>query len=172
MNCIHSCDSLLVREMIRRCNYNKEHINYVLWLLHQYDYEHDSLIEDTLLGKLISHYEESNWLSIRIVDEIKSIEDVAKLSTEHRSKLKDVLLHMVQYEPFDVVIIHDSFSAHSNNLNYIRYWYNQMVANIVDSDLLQFLLNQISPVEIELDRQLVYRKTLADKVRKSSYGIC
>lgn len=171
-NLVHACDGMLVREMLRRCNYNKEQVNYVLWLLNQYNFEHESTIEDNILGKLINHYEESKWLSIRIVDEIHSIEDVAKLSTEHRTKLKEVLLRMVQYEPFEVVMIHDSFSAISNNLNYVRYWYNDMVANIVDSDLLQYLLNQISPQPIELNPQLNYRKVLAELVRNSSYGIC
>lgn len=64
------------------------------------------------------------------------------------------------------------FSCISNNLNYVRYWYNDMVANLVDSDVLQCLLDQISPYKVELDRQLNSRGLLANLVRNSSYGIC
>lgn len=63
-------------------------------------------------------------------------------------------------------------SCHANNMNYVRYWYNDMVSNIVDSDLLQFLLDQISPYKIKIDRELLSRKHLSKLVKESNYGIC
>lgn len=178
MNLTHSVDSLLVREMIRRVKYDKEHCSYVLHLLNQYQFDHTAEIHSiepeqmNTLDLLIAYYEESNFLSVRIVDEIKSIVDIGKMSTKHRNALKEVLSKMLSYEPFDIAIIHDSFSCISNNLNYVRYWYNDMVANLVDSDVLQCLLDQISPYKVELDRQLNSRGLLANLVRNSSYGIC
>ena len=177
-NLTHSCDSLLVREMIRRVKYDTEKCANVLYWLNQYNLEHEADIKegniDTLpmFDLLMQYFEESNFLSVRIIDEIRSIEDVARLSTKHRNRLKDTLSKMLSYKPFDIAIIHDSFSTHCNNLNYVRYWYNDMVANIVDSDLLQCLLDQISPYKIELDKQLNIRGLLAQKVKDSSYGIC
>lgn len=177
-NLVHSVDSLIVREMVRRVKYDKIHCSYVLHLLNQYNFSHEATIPNiepehmNTLDLLIAYYEESNFLSVRIVDEIKSIADIGKMSNKHREVLKDTLTKMLSYEPFEIAIIHDSFSCISNNLNYVRYWYNDMIANIVDSDLLQCLLDQISPYKVELDRQLNSRKLLADLVRKSSYGIC
>lgn len=177
-NLTHSCDSLIVREMIRRVKYDAEKCANVLYWLNQYNLEHGADIKegniDTLpmFDLLMQYFEESNFLSVRIIDEIRSIEDVARLSTKHRNRLKDTLSKMLSYKPFDIAIIHDSFSTNPNNLNYVRYWYNDMIANIVDSDLLQCLLDQISPYKIELDKQLNTRSLLAQKVKDSSYGIC
>nr|DAV68863.1 MAG TPA: RNA polymerase-like protein [Caudoviricetes sp.] len=64
------------------------------------------------------------------------------------------------------------FSAHPNNLNYVRYWYNHMVANVVDSNLLQCILDQISPTKVEVYDGAYTRKMIAKKVLESSYGIC
>jgi len=64
------------------------------------------------------------------------------------------------------------FSAHPNNLNYVRYWYNHMVANVVDSNLLQCILDQISPEKIEIYNGAYTRKLIAKKVLDSDYGIC
>lgn len=177
-NVTHSLDSYIAREMIRRVKYDKAQMSYVLYLLNQYALDHEASlkkgpIESMGTFDLLLHYfENSNMLTVRIADYIKSIADVAKMSTHHRNMLKDVLSKMLQYEPFDIAIIHDSFSAHPENLNYVRYWYNDMVANVVDSNLLQCILDQIAVEEFHLDPQEAPRKHLANLVRKSSYGIC
>lgn len=177
-NVVHSLDSYLVREMVRRVKYNKAHVEYVLYLLNQYNADHSADLKiaplDTLptFDLLMHYFEETNMLTVRIIDEIQSIADVARLSTAHRTALKEVLSKMIQYEPFDIAIIHDSFSAHPNNLNYVRYWYNHMVANVVDSNLLQCILDQISPEKIEIYNGAYTRKLIAKKVLDSDYGIC
>lgn len=116
-NLTHATDSMLVREMIRRVKYDKEHCSYVLHLLNQYQFDHTAEIPSiepeqmNTLDLLIAYYEESNFLSVRIVDEIKSIIDIGKMSTKHRNALKEVLSKMLSYEPFDIAIIHDSHKA-------------------------------------------------------------
>lgn len=174
-NCIHSVDGFIVRELIRRTKFDIGHVQYVCHLLNQYTLEHEAdLVEEnhSKFDILIHMFESSNMLSVEIINYIQSIADVARLSTNHRNKLKEVLIKMYKQGTFDLVVIHDSFTTLPNNMNYVRYWYNDIIANIVDSDLLQVLLNQISPYYIELDRQLTSRKQLAQEVRNSSYGIC
>lgn len=177
MNVTHSVDSYVAREITRRVKFNKAQMLYVLYLLNQYNLDHDADLKDgtletmNIFDLLMHYYEDSNILTVRIADYIKSVADVARLSTNHRNALKEVISKMVQYEPFDIAIIHDSFSALPDNLNYVRYWYNDILANIVDSDLLQCIVNQITLEHHELSRDIYTRKIIADNIRKSSYGI-
>lgn len=176
-NVTHSVDSYVAREITRRVKFNKAQMLYVLYLLNQYNLDHSADLKNGTLETmntfdlLMHYYEDSNILTVRIADYIKSVADVARLSTNHRNALKEVISKMVQYEPFDIAIIHDSFSTLPDNLNYVRYWYNDILANIVDSDLLQCIVNQITLEHHELSRDLYTRKIIADNIRKSSYGI-
>lgn len=177
-NVVHSVDSYIVREMIRRTKFDKSKVMYVYHLLNQYKEDNGADLQegslDTLnkFDVLLHMYESSNMLSVAIIDEIQSILEVARMSSKHRQHLLEVIDKMLSQGTFDMVVIHDSFTCHPNKMNYVRYWYNHIVANIVDSDLLQVILDQISPYEIKLDRQLNTRKTLANLVLKSNYGIC
>ena len=47
-----------------------------------------------------------------------------------------------------------------------------MVANVVDSNLLQCILDQISPEKIYVNDAIYTRKMIAKKVLDSDYGIC
>lgn len=180
-NVVHSVDGYIAREVIRRCKYDVHQLNYVLHLeytltnkLNQESIEPISIEERAklgVLGELIHLYEETGILTVRIIEYITSIHHYFQLSLRHRQHLISVLLKMVQYKPFDIATIHDSFSVLPCNMNYVRYWYNDILANIVDSDVLQFLLNQVCLNPPALPRQLHERKILAEKVRNSNYGL-
>lgn len=178
---MHSVDSLVAREVIRRSKYDKYQLDYVMYL-HQTlsDEMRAQAIEPIsvekrmdlgTLGELIHLYEESGILTVRIMEYIKNVGDYLCLSEKHRNHLYEVMSKMIQYKPFDIAVIHDSFSCTANNMNFVRYWYNDVLANIVDSDLLQFLLNQVCLQPPELYSNKTTRKILAEKVRNSSYGL-
>lgn len=177
-NVIHSVDGMLVREMARRCMFDTAHIQEVLWyLMNTKDELYEPLSIDDLdklgkLGELIYFYEESKFCSIRIIDEIKSQSDTYKLSKEHRSKLIDILTKMLHHGYIEMVAVHDCYKAHSNNMNYIRYWYKEMLADIVESNMLCYLYNQLT--SDQLDQDIVskqYRQRIAEEVRDSNYGL-
>lgn len=178
-NQIHSIDGMLVREMARRCMFDMAHIQEVLWYLHNIKdelYAPLSIEElDKLgkLGELIYYYEESKFCSIRIVDEIKSQADTYKLSKEHRTKLISILSRMVQHGYIETCAIHDCYVALSKHMNYIRYWYKEMLADIVESNMLVYMYNQINPSNyFESDPiSKVLRKSVAEEVRNSNYGL-
>lgn len=179
-NVIHSTDGMLVREMVRRCMFDIEHTQEVLWyLVNTKDELYEPLCIDDLdnlgkLGELIYYYEQSKFCSIRIIDEIKSQADTYKLSKEHRNKLIDILSKMLQHKTIEVICVHDCYKCHPNNMNYIRYWYKEMCADIVESNMLVYLTNQLLPVDVftgdPVDKSL--RKRIASEVRKSNYGLC
>ena len=58
-------------------------------------------------------------------------------------------------------------------MNYIRYWYKEICADIVESNMLSFLYNQIQEEDQIVDPvPKAYRKQVANQVRQSSYGLC
>lgn len=173
MNVIHAQDALLVREMVRRCKYEPERMSQIVyWLLQAETVNQDetSVPDEQLaqmgqLGRMIYLYNTTNFMSVRICDYITSIADVLQLSKQHREKLLDTLQKMLRYEPFDIVCIHDSFKCLPKNTNFIRYWYKELIADFIDSRILQCVLNQLTPNPFQLFHNDEYRKELASMVR-------
>lgn len=176
-NLIHSVDAMLVREMARRCMFDTEHLQEVYWYLNNtIDSLYEPLSMDELdkmgqLGVLIYAYEESKFCSVRILDEIKSQADTYKLSKEHRTKLISIIEKMLHHGNIEMVAIHDCYTALPNNMNYIRYWYKEMCADIVESNMLSYLYNQITSDKLTDNTSKTYRKRIADEVRNSNYGL-
>ena len=79
-----------------------------------------------------------------------------------------LMREVVKHCPFEMLVIHDEFLAHPNNLNKVRQTYINVLADIADSDLLNDVLSQLtnSPVSIEkMD------SGLGDLIRASNYAI-
>lgn len=176
-NQVHSVDGLLMREVTRRCNYDVEKLQYLAFLFMQTENLQvgepcsNNLHELGKLGELIKLYEESKFVSIRILDYINSYADILALSYEHRMKLQEVVFKMNQYRPFEVIGIHDSYKCKANNMNYVRYWYNDCLANLTDSNMMYFLVNQVLPVPIAKSSN-ANTKEIAQAIRNSNYAIC
>lgn len=113
-NAIHAVDGMLVREMVRRCNYEPTKIiNIIHWLNQANTVNQDTGSVDVeqlrrmgQLGKLIHLFNETNFLTVRICDYIYSITDVLQMSFHHRNQLLKVLSKMIQYNPFNIVVVH------------------------------------------------------------------
>lgn len=177
MNITHSVDAMVLRELTRRCMFNEAHIQQVSYYLATLPNTRTKpLNQDELptgnLGNLLECYYQSEFCSIRILDYLKTKEDYQYLTQEHRDKLLDITSKMLISGSFDLVSVHDSFSVHPNNTNYIRYWYKEILADLTESNTLPFICNQI------IDNGLVHpltkqqRQYIASKVRLSNYGIC
>lgn len=176
-NVVHSVDGLLMREVTRRCNYDVEKLQYLSFLFMQTENLQvnepcaNNLHELGKLGELIKLHEESKFASVRILDYINSYADILALSYEHRMKLQEIVFKMNQYRPFEVIGIHDSYKCKANNMNYVRYWYNDCLANLTDSNMLCFLVNQVLPVPIASFTPN-NAKEIAQAIRNSNYAIC
>lgn len=177
---VHSTDAMLAREMVRRCKYEPIKISTIIrWLVqaesvNQPDtsVDFENLKEMGMLGRMIHLYNQTNFLTVRICDYIYSVADVLQMSKQHRIELLRVLRKMIQYKPFSVLIVHDSFSSLPCNANYVRYWYNDMLANLIESNILQFTVNQLVENPYQFHYNASLRKHLAERVRKeSNYAI-
>lgn len=173
-NLTHSMDAYILRAMHRRCNYDWE-----------VTAEANRLIEIELIqrsmgvvrtvtkpegkaGYYFDQYMRSTLADVVILPYLTE-ENVQQLSNEHLQALAGMVEGMLQYEPFELVTVHDEFKAHANNINHVRYQYKEILADIADSNVLDDLLSQIH------GKQGTFNKlsfNLGDLIRKSAYGLC
>lgn len=173
-NVVHSMDAYVLRSMHRRCNYNREvaeEAAYVITAeLHQRSLGKQALdlhgCPKTLYYK--AQYERSTLADITIMPYLD--EDTVKcLSVEHLQALESILDGMLQYQPFELVTVHDEFKSHANNVDHVRWQYREILAEIADSNVVDDLLSQIH------GKQGTFTKLssdLSDMIRKSNYALC
>lgn len=138
-NTTHSIDGMVVREMLRRCNFNMNQVNYIKSLCEgtsEYIVVPGASYE--MVNTLWSNYEKSGFLSTRIFDYLDS-ETIALVDTD----VIMAMLNTMPKKPFPVMTIHDCFRCHPNYGNDLRRQYNQILSDIAKSDLLGFILSQV-----------------------------
>lgn len=149
-NCIHSIDGMIVREMTRRCDYDMETVRNVRRILFT-EWERPEAFCYTenfvLTEKLWSHYQESGYLSARILAHIDE-ETVHLVDREVILTLVDSLPE----KPFKVIAVHDCFRCLPSYGNDLREQYNRQLMLIAKSNLLQFLVSQILGRKVTLGK--------------------
>lgn len=158
-NMTHSIDSLIVREITRRCDYDPIQVEYLREVIEQPELFNNltRTESDKLVTILWNSYQESGYLSARILDHL----NLDNLGHVDRSVIREMLQNLPE-RPFKVVSIHDCFCALPHYCNDLRHQYNTQLTLIARSNLLEYLISQIigSPVQIDkLDRTL-YRDVL------------
>jgi hypothetical protein len=117
------------------------------------------------------HFERSTVVSVAIVNYINDT-TVALLSDHHLQKLSAALEDVNSRESFELVTIHDEFKASPNNMNHVRWTYNEILASIAESDLIDDLLSQIYGRSVVFDRDHTNQPLLARLIRACNYAIC
>ena len=166
-NMVHSIDGMIIREISRRCNYDPTLVAQVRkiadFALHGAGGHRTTTDNDQLVLTLWNHYQESGYLSARILDHLE-LENFG-----HVDALDIIeLIESLPQRPFKVVSVHDCFRCLPHYGNDLRLQYNLQLALIANSDLLQFLLSQIigKPVVIgKLDH------TLAADIINTNYAL-
>lgn len=173
-NLTHSVDAYILRCMHRRCNYDLDVVKYA-----------DGLIELELLERLmgevrevsrptgkagyyVDQFNRSTVADVVILPYL-DMDNIQQLSKKHLEALATMVNGMLQYQPFELVTIHDEFKAHPNNINWVRWQYKEILADLADSYVLDDLLTQIH------GRQGYFPKlseNLGEVIRESAYGLC
>lgn len=153
-NLVHSIDGMIVREMTRRCRYDRKHVDRLYQLLREGNFgnANDSPADADMVRTLWSDYLRSGYLSARILDHL----DENTLSLVNASEIKE-LLDSLPFRPFTVVSVHDCFRCLPHYGNDLRQQYNLQLQLIAKSNLLQDLISQLvgRPITInKLDPQL------------------
>jgi hypothetical protein len=173
-NLTHSMDAYILRSMHRRCNYDRDVVD-----------EAGRLIEIELIqrsmgvpksvgkpegkaGYYVDQYERSSLADVVILPYLHS-GNIGQMSSGHLRDLAEIVEGMQQYEPFELVTVHDEFKAHANNINHVRYQYKEILAELAESSVLDDLLSQICGVPGKFTK---LSNNLGELIRGSAYGLC
>lgn len=162
-NTTHSIDGMIVREMVRRCNYDRAAVIRCMNALNGECSGRTDEYDEEMVAILWSHYEKTGYLSARILDHLGS-DNVHYVEAAVIWELIDSLPD----KPFELITIHDCFRCLPNYGNDLRKQYNLQLHLIAKSDLLSHILSQImgKPVNIgKLD------PSLADDILNAEYAL-
>ena len=140
-NCTHSVDAMVVREMTRRCDYSIETIRNVRRMLFTHwnpPMEVEENSASLLVQQLWKNYEESGYLSARILDYLN--ED--NFGLVDRSVILE-LIESLPAKPFKILTIHDAFRCLPSYGNDLRQQYILQLSLIAKSEMLSYLMSQI-----------------------------
>ena len=141
-NSTHSCDGMVVREMTRRCSYDPSNIKYVLDVIEQKTtlYNVQSQKKNIeMVDKLWNLRQQSGFLSARILDYI----DSTNFHIVDRVEIFDLIASLPK-RPFNLLAVHDCFRCLPNYGNDMRQQYNNILSDIAKSEMLSFMLTQIT----------------------------
>ena len=168
-NATHSTDALIVRNMIRRCSYNKPRLQVILTALEnlvdgampQSEPTDESIIKYSNLALRF------NWIDPVVFGFIDMI-NVAQIPLWYARRLIKLIKMMLVYPPFDLLTVHDAFRCLAGNGNAVRYWYKEILACIAESNILSCIMSDILGVKG------TYPKlgNIGDLIRQSNYSLC
>lgn len=146
-NLVHSIDGMIVREMGRRCSYDPGIIADVKGALHTGRGMGLNRSKDKMLKTLWENYKASNMLSARIFDYI----DKENVDLINRTKVFD-LIDTLPAKPFSLLANHDCFRVHPNNADNLRLQYNRQLAELNESNMLNFICSQLLRTEVKTEK--------------------
>jgi hypothetical protein len=165
-NTTHSVDGMIVREMIRRCNYNPSQVAKVKGYLHDCE-AHDTGADDydsEMVRILWDHYKESGYLSARILNHIHL--DNAGI-VDYSTVLE--LINSLPAKPFEVIAIHDCFRCLPNYGDDLRMQYNRQLFEIARSNLLSSLFTQLLGHKADIGKMVPDMYT---RILDADYALC
>lgn len=173
-NVTHSMDAWVLRSMHRRCNYDREVAERVLSLLQDEALDRNAGMPQPdcecppKAAYYIEQYRRSTLADVVILPWLDEF-TVRFLDLEHIEALIKILTGMLQYQPFELVTVHDEFKAHANNMNWVRWQYKEIMAEIADSNVLDDLLGQLHGYSGTFNKLSF---NLGDQIRNSNYALC
>ncbi len=174
-NVTHACDSYILRCIHRRCNYDmatvltaQEAMLEELDLRMQGFTDQVEYIITDKLSYYIDQYERSAMADVVILQWIRSGYDTQYLSTEHLKALTTIVESMLQYQPFEVVTVHDEFRVHANNCNHLRQQYINIFAELAESNIFSDILSQIYGQDVVFTK---LSNNLGELIRGSNYAL-
>lgn len=167
-NTIHSLDAMVVREMSRRCSYDPAWVQLVRDILDgEVESRFTTLEEKEEAVKMVmilwDHYVDSGYLSARILDYIDS-DTLTLVDPEDIRALIDSL----PAKPFQLISVHDCFRCLPSYGNDLRRQYNLQLHLIAKSNMLSFLLSQITGRNLTIGK---LDPALADDILDTDYAL-
>lgn len=173
-NVVHSVDGYVLRSMHRRCNYDLKMIMNAYGIIQTEIWARIQGMGElaTQMNEKVAYYVEQyvrSTVADIVIAPYLDEQSVRFLTDDHLDKLGSIMQSMLQHKPFELVTIHDEFKAHANNINWVRYHYKEIMADLADSNLLDDLITQITGTPFKFDK---FIDNLGDKIRESNYALC
>lgn len=163
-NMTHSIDGMVVREMQRRCNYDMDKVQELRKLLNSGAAGRNThRDQDKLLMTILDHHRHSRFLSARVLDLI-DIDNIGLINAPYLYNL----INSLPNKAFEVISIHDCFRCLPNYGNDLRQQYNNLLAEIADSDMLGFIVSQIVKRPISINK---LDPNMAADIRNANYAL-
>lgn len=155
-NITHSLDAFVVRELVRRCSYNREQ------LLRAQD-----RIMQHFMGRDDKNCTPAYFVSLRMATHSDDAA-LAELSTGELCCLLGLIHNLLKRPSFPVLTIHDDFKCHPNYMNWVRQTYIDILAELADSDVFTDILSQITGKRARFNK---LSTGLGNKIRQSNYPL-
>lgn len=164
-NMTHSVDGFMVREMTRRCDYDPIKVHQILDLVEAGVSGDKATVtdDDHLVCILWDHYQNSGYLSARILDHINA----NNLGHVDRDAILE-LIGTLPAKPFKLVSVHDCFRFLPHYGDDVRRQYNLQLTLIARSNLLQDLLSQITNRKMSISK---LDMTLQNETMQANYAL-
>ncbi|AZO48083.1 DNA-directed RNA polymerase [Mesorhizobium sp. M4B.F.Ca.ET.058.02.1.1] len=163
-NMVHSIDGMVVREMQRRCHYDPAKIEQLTKLLNAGAAGRNThRPQDKLVMALLDHYRASGFLSARILELL----DLENLGHIPHALVRNLIASLPE-KPFEVISVHDCFRCLPNYGNDLRRQYNNLLAEIAESNLLGFIVSQMVGKPIQINKLDPH---LAHDIRNTNYAL-
>lgn len=172
-NMVHSVDAYVMRSLVRRCSYDPEMVAQAL------DNIQDTLLTRACSGAIFQYPATEKLIYYKELYENSTVADVVilphltwhncqQLSTAHLKALQTILQGMAEHPPFDIITIHDDFKCHPNHMNQLRKHYRELLAELADSSVLNWLLSQLYGRQVSFNK---WNPDLGQYIRKSNYAL-
>lgn len=165
-NAIHSVDSFVLRNMLRRCSYNTKKVTAACSLILQcQDSEVESPAADSEIAHMIMLAQVHQFIDpvwFNLINETTVLQ-IPKWILQRLSKLGR---SMLEHASFEVTTVHDAFGSHASNCNRVRYWYKEILAELAESRIINAIWNQLGK-----PGSITRNPCIADQIRNSNYAL-
>ena len=161
-NVVHACDSSILREVVRRCNYDKDKLIQVKEII-----ENNTDWISYPTKRMDKLYHDYNFISLRGVEFI-SKESVYNFTEEYAMELLALIDSILEQPSFELVTIHDAYLCHPNYVNTVRYHMINVMAELAEGNIINTILKQITGQDFNLNS---HNYKLGDLIRESNYII-
>lgn len=160
-NLTHAVDAFIVRELVRRCNYDNEYLIETANILAAHMRTGGTMTTNTEYLAV-----EHGFISLHGAEFINK-DNVQYFTPQYRLELLTLIHETLSKPSFEVVTIHDEFKCHPRYMNHLRQTYVTILAELADSTVGQQIIR-----EVRNDDTFVLTKLstgLGDKIVQSEY---
>jgi len=148
-NIVQSTDGFIVREMGRRCNYDKIQFNRVKELLiRRLNQKARNGVQVCSIQKLSYKH---NFVTVSEAEELEW-EQIQYFGFDYAEKLLKLINRSLSRPSFPLITVHDEFKCHANYMNTVRQTYIELLAEIADSTMIEAILTEISGSKVKIKK--------------------